>query len=102
MAITMATIKMTFSLDEATASRLQQTAEALGKPKSEIVRDAILDYSERKNRLSEAERRRLLAAFDQLVPAIPARPVSEVDREINSIRQARRRGGRGGVEDPER
>ncbi|MEX0790296.1 MAG: ribbon-helix-helix protein, CopG family [Actinomycetota bacterium] len=91
----MATIKMTFSLDEATAFRLRQTAETLGKPKSEVVREAILDYSERKGRLSEAERRRLLSAFDQLVPAIPDRPASEVDREINSIRDARRRGGRG-------
>jgi hypothetical protein len=89
---------MTFSLDEATAARLQQTAQALGKPKSEVVREAILDYSERKNRLSEAERRRLLSAFDQLVPAIPDRPVSEVDREINSVRRARRRGGRGAAE----
>ncbi len=96
----MATIKMTFSLDEATALRLRQTAEVLGKPKSEVVREAILDYSERKGRLSEAERRRLLSAFDQLVPAIPKRPAAEVDEEINSIRKARRRGGRGAVEGP--
>lgn len=91
----MASVKMTFSLDEATAARLRQTAEALGKPKSEVVREAILDYSEKKGRLSEAERRRLLSAFDQLVPAIPDRPAAEVDREIDSIRDARRRGGRG-------
>lgn len=97
----MATIKMTFSLDEATAARLRRTAEALGKPKSEVVREAILDYSERKGRLSEAERRRLLSAFDQLVPAIPGRAVSEVDHEISSIREARRQGGRGAAEKPE-
>lgn len=96
----MAAIKMTFSLDEATAARLRQTAEVLGKPKSEVVREAILDYSERKGRLSEAERRRLLSAFDQLVPAIPQRPAAEVDEEIEAIRRARRQGGRGGVEGP--
>lgn len=94
MAITMATIKMTFSLDEATAKRLRQTAEVLGKPKSEVVRDAILDYSERKGRLTEAERRRLLSAFDQLVPAIPERPAADVDEEIKSNRRARQQGGR--------
>jgi hypothetical protein len=96
----MATIKMTFSLDEATATRLRQTAEVLGKPKSEVVREAILDYSERKGRLSEAERRRLLSAFDQLVPAIPERPAPNVDEEISSIRQARHQGGRRGLEGP--
>lgn len=92
---------MTFSLDEVTAARLRQTAETLGKPKSEVVREAILDYAERRGRLSEAEKRRLLSAFDQLVPAIPGRAASEVDQELNSIREARRRGGRGTAEDSE-
>lgn len=91
---------MTFSLDEATAIRLRQTAEVLGKPKSEVVREAILDYSERKGRLSEVERRQLLSAFDQLVPAIPERPATDVDEEINSIRQARHQGGRRTVGGP--
>lgn len=96
----MATIKMTFSLDEATAIRLRQTAEVLGKPKSEVVREAIRDYSERKGRLSEVERRRLLSAFDQLLPAIPERPAADVDEEINSIRQARHQGGRRALDGP--
>lgn len=47
-------VKMTFSLDEATADRLQRTSEALRKPKSEIVREAIQDYAERVGKLSEA------------------------------------------------
>lgn len=93
----MASVKMTFSLDEATAARLRQTAQALGKPKSEVVREAILDYSERQGRLGEAERRRLLTAFDRLVPGIPSRPVAEVEEEIDGIRSARRRGGRRAV-----
>jgi hypothetical protein len=96
----MATIKMTFSLDEATATRLRQTAEILGKPKSEVVREAILDYSERRGRLGEAERQRLLSAFDQLVLSIPHRPAEEVDEEITSIRKARRQGGRGTAKGP--
>ncbi len=85
---------MTFSLDEATASTLRRTAESLRKSKSEVVREAILDYSERVGRLTEAEKRRLLEAFDELVPAIPSRPQDEVDRELDAIREARRGGGR--------
>lgn len=91
----MATIKMTFSLDEPTAARLEQAAASLRKPKSEIVREAILDYAERVGRLTEAERRRLLGVFDELVPAIPARPADEVDAELAELRRARRQGGRG-------
>jgi hypothetical protein len=91
----MATLKMTFSLDEPTAVRLEQTAAALRKPKSEIVREAILDYAERVGRLTEAERRRLLDVFDELVPAIQPRPVDEVEAELAELRRARRLGGRG-------
>ncbi len=90
----MASIKMTFSLDEATAMRLRATAESLRKPKSEVVREAIHDYADRAGRLTEAEMRRMLGAFDELVPAIPSRPEAEVDEELAGIRQARRLGGR--------
>jgi hypothetical protein len=91
----MATVKMTFSLDELTAARLNDTAASLHKPKSEIVREAILDYAERAGRLTEAERRRLLGVFDELVPAIPPRPEDEVDEELAELQRARRLGGRG-------
>jgi hypothetical protein len=90
----MATVKMTFSLDELTAARLNDTAASLHKPKSEIVREAILDYAERAGRLTEAERHRLLGVFDELVPAIPPRPEEEVDEELAELRHARRLGGR--------
>jgi hypothetical protein len=90
----MASVKMTFSLDEATAARLRQASEALHKPKSEVVRDAIQDYAERLGRLSETEQRRLLRAFDELVPAIPAGSASEVEAELHGLRHARKQGGR--------
>jgi hypothetical protein len=91
----MATIKMTFSLDESTATRLRDAAAATHKPKSEIVREAIQDYAERVGRLTEAERRRLLGVFDEFVPAIPARHDGEVEKELAELRRARRLGGRG-------
>ena len=96
MAIPMATVKMTFSLDEQTAKRLNRTAEQLSIPKSQVVREAISDYSARADRLSPSERDRLLEAFDRLVPKIPKRPAREADEEIAAIRAARRSGGRGG------
>jgi len=95
----MATVKMTFSLDEATAARLNQTAERLRLAKSEVVREAIQEYAVRAGRLSAKERARLLGAFDSFVPEIPERPVEEVNEELAQIRRARQGGGRGGSAD---
>jgi len=92
----MASVKSTFTLDPQTIARLNATAERLQRSKSEVVREAIRDYSDRAGRLSERERRRMLAAFDELVPRIPQRPASAVDAELDEIRAARRGGGRGG------
>jgi len=90
----MAAVKVTFTLDELTIARLTEAAIRLAIPKSEVVREAIQEFHERIGRLSERERLRLLAAFDELVPRIPARDVLEVEREIQAVRRARRRGGR--------
>jgi predicted transcriptional regulator len=90
----MAKRKVTFTLDAATVTRLRRAAERLSKPQSEVVREAIRDYSERVGRLSEAERLALLERFDELVARIPARPLREVEEEIETIRAARRAGGR--------
>jgi predicted transcriptional regulator len=84
--------KVTFTLDDATIIRLNDAAQRLAIPKSEVVREAIQDYHARIGRLSEAERRRMLADFDRLVPLIPDRPLAEVKRELDEIRAARRRG----------
>lgn len=90
----MASIKVTYSLDPETVARLERAAEQLGVSKSEVVREAIFEYSTRIDRLSERERLRLLAVFDRVVPAIPERPVEEVEAELRALRQARRGGGR--------
>jgi hypothetical protein len=90
----MATNKVTFTLDAETVHRIEDAAERLAKPKSQIVREAVADYHGRIGRLSEAERQRMLKVFDTLVPLIPARPQKEVDDELKEIRRARRSGGR--------
>lgn len=90
----MASGKMTFTLDDETVQRIARTAVRLGLSKSGVVREAVRDYAARVGRLSEAERLRMLAVFDEVLARIPGRPASEVDREIEAARQARRGGGR--------
>lgn len=90
----MASVKVTFTLDSATITRLQDAASRLALPKSEVVREAISEFHDRIGRLSDRERTRLLRAFDELVPKIPARPMREVQKELNSLRQSRRLGAR--------
>jgi hypothetical protein len=90
----MATTKVTFTLDPATISRLDEAADRLALPKSEIVREAIHEFSERIGRLSDRERLKMLRTFDEVIPRIPERSAREVARELKAIRQARRSGGR--------
>lgn len=88
--------RATFTLDQATDTVLRRTAERLSKPMSEVVREAIQEYGARAGRLTEAERLRLLAAFDEHVPRIPERPLEAVTAELEELRRARKTDGRGG------
>ena len=90
----MATTKVTFTLDRVSIQRLQDAADQLAVPKSEIVREAIMDFYDRLGRLSERERAVMLRNFDEMVPKIAPRSNAAVDREIAQIRRARRTGGR--------
>ncbi len=90
----MATRKVTYTLDELTVSRLEDAAERVGKPKSQVVREAINEYAARIGRLSERERLRMLRTFDEVMERIPERSAAEVDRELDELRAARRAGGR--------
>lgn len=92
----MATRKVTFTLDEETAARIDRLAERLRMPKSRIIREAVTHFasSGSPGRLSEAERRRMLEAYDAYIKQIPSRPPGAAEREIAEIRRARRSGGR--------
>jgi predicted transcriptional regulator len=87
-------VKMTFTLDDETAAALKRTAERTSKPQSAVVREAIAEYAAHVGRLTDAERRAMLKAFDELVPRIPKRPARTADQELRAIRLARRAGGR--------
>jgi len=88
------TLKMTFTLDEDTATRIDRTALRLGIPKSAVVREAVAEYAARAGRLSDQERRRMLKVFDDVVERIPLRQVKTADAELVAVRRARRQGGR--------
>jgi metal-responsive CopG/Arc/MetJ family transcriptional regulator len=90
----MATVKVTFTLDEATVGRLNETARRLAKPKSEVVREAIREFHAKSDRLSEEERQRMLRVMKRILAEPPTRSQAEVDRELREIRRARRSGGR--------
>jgi predicted DNA-binding protein len=90
----MAHTKATFTLDGDTVARLRRTAERLHKPQSQVVREAIYDYSERMGRLSERERLRMLKILREIIQKPPTRPIVEVEDELKGIRRARRQGGR--------
>lgn len=90
----MATNKVTFTLDAETVHRIEDAAEILAKPKSQIVREAVEAYHGRIGRLSESEIKKRLEIFDTMIALIPARPQREVDAELKELRRARRSGGR--------
>lgn len=86
--------KMTFTLDDEAVRELERASERLGVPKSQVVREAVRLYGEQLGRLTDEERRAKLRAFDEVVQALPDRPRAEVERELETIRKARRSGGR--------
>jgi hypothetical protein len=87
---------MTFTLDGDTADRIDRTAASLGVTKSAVVREAVSEYAARAGRLSESERLRMLATFDDLIPRIASRAAGDVRRELAAVRSSRHAGGRGG------
>jgi len=90
----MAAIKVTFTLDRKTLDKLELTARRLRKPKSQVVREAIAEYHRQFDRLSEAERDRMLAVIDRIAAQPPTRPQLEVKAELKELRAVRRMPGR--------
>ena len=88
------TQKMTFTLDEETAARIDRTALRLGIAKSAVIRDAVAAFATQAGRLSETERLRTLAVFDECIRRIPVTSDDAADAELAALRRARRHGGR--------
>jgi len=87
-------VKVTYSLDDATVRRIRAVSVRLGIPQSQMVREAVADYAARKDRLSEAERLRMLEVLERIRDSPPSRPQEEVEAELREIREARKRAWR--------
>ena len=84
--------KVTFSLDDEVVRLLRRTAERARKPQSLIVREAITQYAAREEKLSDAERDRLLAVLQDIKAHPATRAAADVDAELRAVRRARRTG----------
>ena len=83
-------VKVTYSLDDATVRRIRRAAERLGKPQSQVVREAVAEYDARTDRLSEAERLRMLDVLDRWRKEHTPRSPESVKAELREIRESRR------------
>ncbi len=86
--------KVTFTLDRISIQRLREAADRLAVAKSEVVREANMEFHDRLGRLSDRERSAPLRTFHEVVPKIAPRSTAAVDRELATVRQARKAGGR--------
>jgi predicted DNA-binding protein len=84
--------KLTFSLDDETVETLRNAAARSGKPQSLIVREAVAQYAAREDRLSDADRERLLGVLRRIRKRPATRRAAAVDRELQDVRRSRRRG----------
>ena len=84
--------KVTFSLDDETVQLLRRVAERSRKAQRLVVREAVAQYAAREEKLTDAERERLLTVLRDIKAQPVTRPASEVDRELQDVRRSRRTG----------
>ncbi len=77
-------VKVTFTLDEAHGRAAERDGAAPSKPKSEVVREAIGEYHGKSDKLSEAERQRMLRVLQEYATSTAQR--SPRRRSANSGR----------------
>ena len=85
-------VKVTYSLDDATVRRIRRAAERLGKPQSHVVREAVSEFDARTDRLSEAERLRMLEVLDRWRKEQTPRSRESAEAELREIRLSRLEG----------
>ena len=89
-------VKVTYTLDDATVAEIRRTALRLGRPQSQVVREAIAEYAARVDKVSERERLHTLSVLESLRTRLVTRKATAVDAELRALRAARRLGGRAG------
>lgn len=88
-------LKVTFTLDDSTIARLERTAARLGWAKSQVVREAVLEFDSKADKLGSSEQARLLAVVDRIARRQPTCDQAKLDQELSSLRAAR-----GGAQKP--
>jgi len=87
-------VKVTFTLDDATVKEIRRTAERLGRPQSQVVREAVAEYAARADQVTERERLHAVTLLEKLKKNPSSSAGSAVDTELRLVRTARRTGGR--------
>jgi hypothetical protein len=82
---------MTFTLDEATAAKLRQSAVRLDKSLREVVCEAIDDYSDRVWQLRERQNRHLLKVVNDIMPKLVAHEPDEAETPHRAAARRRAR-----------
>jgi len=83
--------KVTYTLDDETVAKVRRAADATGKPQSTVVREAVAAYQPAGDRLSDAERQRILRLLDFYMPRVRGkRSAHATAKEIREVRAARR------------
>ena len=85
-------VEMTFTLDDATAAKLRQSAVRLEKSLREVVCEAIDDYSDRVWQLRERQNRHLLKVVNDIMPELVATGTTDesaAPQRANGRRRAR-------------
>jgi hypothetical protein len=88
----MASLKVTFTLDETTVKRLNAAAGRRRIPKSQAVREAIDDYHAKTDPWGPQARQRKLLELSEYLAKPPGRSRRDADRELREIRESRKRG----------
>lgn len=83
-------VKVTFTLDDVTVSRLKRTAERLKKPQSWVVREAVAEFAAKEDRLTPDEKTRMLAALEQFQQVPVSGDEAGDARALAETRAARR------------
>jgi hypothetical protein len=87
--------KVTLMLDDETVARIEQSAERLAIPKSQVVRKAMESFHiPNPAPLTEPERKERSRVFREMLAKIPMRPQADVDWELKEIQEARDRWGK--------
>lgn len=85
----------TLTLSDATIERIESVAENLGKSNNEVIEDLMAEHhDELPDRLSDAERQRMLKVLERIRNRPSSKTDEDVRREIEEIRAARKSGGR--------